>query len=271
MNYEVHDPPPELKDFIKCFWILEDEKKELQVRQRIIPDGCMEMIFHFGDLYQQYFEDGSSIIQPRSFIYGQISSFIEIAPTGTTGIIAARFLPDGLAPLLDIPVVSLENKAVGIEKIFGKEGKLLESLIINSTNNEERKKILQFFLLQRIVNPATINKITKSCLETIFLAHGKIGISELAKKTAINKRKLERTFITAVGMSPKQLSKIIRLQNTISMLNKKQYNSLTELAYENGYYDQAHFIKDFREFTGISPKSFFEENLQLAKLFIANN
>ena len=68
-------------------------------------------------------------------------------------------------------------------------------------------------------------------------------------------------------MSPKQLSRVVRLQATIKMMGQKKFVSLTSLALENGYYDQAHFIKDFREFTGLSPKSFFAANLQFAALF----
>ena len=94
-----------------------------------------------------------------------------------------------------------------------------------------------------------------------------MGVVELADKMNINRRNMERRFTSAVGLSPKQLSRVARLQATVKMLDEKQYNSLTSLAYENGYYDQAHFIKDFKEFTGLSPKSFFSENLKLTTLF----
>ena len=68
---------------------------------------------------------------------------------------------------------------------------------------------------------------------------------------------------------PKQLARVARLQAALKMIQQKKFNSLTEIAYENGYFDQAHFIKDFREFTGISPKSFFADNLKLSALFVA--
>src|SRR5688572_1371769 len=126
MDYQVFTPVAELQPFVKCFWTMEAEREAEPVRQRIVPDGCMEMIFNYGDRYQQYFEDGASILQPQSFVFGQITSFIEVAPAGVTGIVAARFLPEGLTPFLDVPVTSLENKAVSVEDIFGEKGKLLE-------------------------------------------------------------------------------------------------------------------------------------------------
>lgn len=270
MNYQVYTPSPELQAFIKCFWSLDDEKQEEPVKQRVLPDGCMEMIFHYGDLYRQYFEDGSSIIQPRSFVFGQITKYIEIAPTGSSGIISARFLPEGICPFLNMPVSSLENKPVPIAEIFA-DGAALEQLIVNANNNEERIQLIESFLLSKLTDPNTIDAITKSFVEAIFQSQGQIGVVELAGKLNINRRNMERKFTSLIGMSPKQLARVVRLQSTLKMLEQKKFTSLTSLAYENGYYDQAHFIKDFKDFTGMSPKSFYADNLKLSALFIAGD
>ena len=268
MNYQVYTPCPELQPFIKCFWSLEDEKQDEPVKQRVLPDGCMEMIFHYGDRYQQYFEDGSSIIQPKSFVFGQITKYIEIAPTGKSGIISARFLPDGISPFINMPLTSLENKAVPNTELFGENGKELEKHVVNANDNYERIKIIETFLLSKLTEQKTMDAITKSCVDLIFQSQGQIGSAELADKMNINRRNIERKFISAIGMSPKQLARVARLQATLKMLEQKRSVTLTEIAYENGYYDQAHFIKEFKEFTGMSPKSFFADNLRLASLFI---
>jgi AraC-like DNA-binding protein len=267
MNYQVYTPATELQSFVKCFWTLEDEGTEKLVKQRVLPDGGMEMIFHYGDLYQQYFEDGTCIVQPRSFVFGQISTYLEIAPTGTTGLVAARFLPDGLIPFLDIPLSSLENKAVAIKDVFGEKGKWLEEKVIAATTNPGRIKWIEAFLLSSLADTQTINPIAKKCVEIIFQTQGQLGMAELAGRMKVNRRNMERKFVSAIGMSPKQLSKVIRLQTTLKMLEQKNFSSLTSLAYENGYYDQSHFIKDFKEFTGMSPKLFFSETLKLSALF----
>jgi len=143
MDYQVYNPSQELQPFIKCFWTLDDEAAEEPVKQRVVPDGCMEMFFHYGDLYRQFFEDGSSIIQPRSFIFGQITKYIEIAPTGISGIVSARFFPEGLTPFLDKPVAELEDKAVSLVELFGEKGKLLEEKLVFVSNNNDRIKLLK--------------------------------------------------------------------------------------------------------------------------------
>ena len=270
MDYQVYTPSRELQPFIKCFWSLDDKKQDEPVRQRVLPDGCMEMIFHYRDPYRQYFEDGSSIIQPRSFVFGQITKYIEIAPTGSSGIISARFLPEGLCPFINMPVIALENKAVPFAEIFA-DGTALEEQIIKANNNKERIKLIESFLLSKLIEPTTIDAITRSCVEVIFQSQGQIGVVELAGKMKINRRNMERKFITVIGMSPKQLARVARLQSTLKMLDQKKFASLTSLAYENGYYDQAHFIKDFKDFTGMSPKSFYADNLRLSALFIAGD
>ncbi len=269
MNYQVYDPSPELQPFVKCFWTLEDEARDKPVKQRVIPDGCMEMIIHYGDHYHQYFEDGSFILQPGSFLFGQITKYIEIAPTGKTGIVAARFLPDGLMPFLTIPVSTLGNKAVSLNDVFGKMGTKLEEDVLLAGNNKLRIELVEEFLLTRLKNPQTIDTLTKACVEVIFQSKGQWDVMLVAEKVSINRRNMERRFTSAVGMSPKQLCRVARLQATMKMLEQKKFISLTSLAYENGYYDQAHFIKDFKEFTGMSPKSFFADNLSLSLLFIA--
>jgi AraC-like DNA-binding protein len=267
MDYQVFAPDTELQPFVKCFWTMEADRMEEPVKQRILPDGCMEMMFHYGDGYRQYFHDGSSILQPKSFVFGQITNYIEVEPTGMTGIVSARFLPEGLTPFLEIPVSMLANKAVSIADIFGEKGTELEKEVMTTAGNQQRIKIIEAFLLSLLTTPQAIDIITRTCVEVIFQSHGQLGITELADKVKLNRRNMERKFTSVIGMSPKQLSKVVRLQATLKMLDKQRFNSLTSLAYENGYYDQAHFIKDFREFTGMSPKLFFAKNLRYAAMF----
>jgi len=268
MIYKQYDACEELQPFIKCFWSLEAPASAIPERQRIVPDGCMEMIFHYGDLYEQFLHGGSSIVQPRSFVFGQITSPLDIAPTGASGVIAARFHPDGFAPFSSFPVNEMENKAVSLEQLFGKDGKQLEEQILKAFINEVRIKVIETFLLQQLQTEETANRIARQSVKALMHSKGQKSVKELAEELKINRRQLERKFSTVIGLSPKQLSKMIRLQNTLKMMGQKQFTSLTSLAYENGYYDQAHFIKDFKEFTGVSPKEFYTGNLKMSALFI---
>lgn len=121
--------------------------------------------------------------------------------------------------------------------------------------------------MKRLADKNTIDNIVKSTIETIFETNGQFSVNELSKQSNINRRQLTRKFSSTIGLSPKQLSKTIRIQNTLKTLLTKEFTSLTDLAYENEYFDQAHFIKDFKEFTGLTPKEFYGNDLKMSMIF----
>ena len=268
MNYQTFEPNQDLTTLIKCYWTLESPKEETPQKQTIVPDGCMEMIFHYGDLYRQFTENGNSIIQPRCFVIGQLTRPLEIEPTGEIGVFSVRFHPNGFLPFATIPIKEMENTAVSLEKLFGKDGKKIEQRILNASPTSEKIKLIEEFLLNRLTNIETVDRIIKSTVDTILTANGQLSIDELSKQTKINRRQLERKFSSTIGLSPKQLSKTIRLQATLKILLNKNFTSLTALAYQHEYYDQAHFIKDFKELTGLTPKEFYGNKLKMTSFFI---
>lgn len=267
MNYQTFEPSKNLSTLVKCYWILESSKEENPQRQTIVPDGCMEMIFHYGDLYKQYVANGNSIIQPRCFVIGQLTRPLKIEPTGITGIFSVRFHPEGFLPFATIPIKEMENKAVSLKKLFDKDGKGIEQKVLNTNSISERISHIETFLLSRLADAKAIDRIIKSTVDTILTANGQLSVDDLSRQININRRQLERRFSSTIGLSPKQLSKTIRLQAALKMLLNKKFTSFTALAYEGEYYDQAHFIKDFREFTGLTPKEFYGNNLKMSSLF----
>jgi AraC-like DNA-binding protein len=261
---------PELAMLVKCYWLLEDPADEAIGKQSIVPDGCIEMIFHYGDLYRQYTEDGNIVIQPRYFVIGQLTRPLEIEPTGRTGIFSVRFRPNGFLPFASLPLKEMENTVFPLEKLFCKEGKEIEYLILNVHSIKERLDLIQTFLLKRLTRLETIDHIVKSTVATILTTNGQLSIEEISKESQINRRQLERKFYLAIGLSPKQLSKIVRIQAALNMLLTKECTDLTSLAYQNEYYDQSHFIKDFKELVGVTPKDFYGKNMKIISLFIAD-
>lgn len=267
MDYQTFEPSDNLKPLVKCYWTLDGPKEDNAQKQTIVPDGCMEMIFHYGDLYQQYLPDGEVIIQPRCFVFGQLSRPLEIQPTGITGIFSARFNPDGFAPISPIPLTDLQDKATSLLDLFGNEGEELAQNIVGSATTEERRNLMEAFLFKRFQDSKAINSLVKSTLKTILESRGSLSVSEVSKNQQINRRSIERRMITHTGLSPKKLSKIIRLQSTLKLLISGKYTSLTAVAHEADYYDQSHFIKDFKDITGITPKEFYGDNLKMSSIF----
>lgn len=267
MNHQIFEPHQDLATLVKCYWTLEIPKEQTPKRNTIVPDGCMKMIFHYADSYKHYTENGNAILLPKCFVIGQLTRPFEVEPTGETGTFFVCFHPNGFIPFATFPIKEMENTAVPLEKLFEKNGQAIEQKILSANSTSERIHLIEAFLLNRLTDAEAINHIVKSTVETILTANGQLSINELSKQNNINRRQLVRKFSSDIGLSPKQLSKTIRLQATLKVLLSKKITSLTDLAYENEYYDQAHFIKDFKEFTGLTPKEFYGDHLKMSLIF----
>jgi AraC-like DNA-binding protein len=267
MNFQIFEPHQDLALLVKCYWTLESPKEKTPSKNTIVPDGCMKLIFHYGDLYKHHTAIGSSIDLPRCFLIGQLTRPYIVEPTGETGTFFVCFHPNGFLPFATFPIKEMENTAVPLDKLFEKDGQEIEQKILNANTTSERINLIETFLFNQLTDTETVDHLVKSTVETILTANGQLSVGELSKQNNINRRQLVRKFSSAIGLSPKQLSKTVRLQATLKTLLTKEVTSLTDLAYENEYFDQAHFIKDFKEFTGLTPKEFYGDHLKMSLIF----
>jgi len=269
MRYESYAPGPALANYIKCYWSLQSDDMIAGARERIFPDGCVELVFHTADLFVKYKPEGGVEFQPRSFIHGQLTRFIEIGASGRTGIFSVRFKPAGLKPFIDFAADEIRGENIHIIDIWGAAGRELEERILLANNDGQRIILLENFLLSRL-KKTKMNKyeIVNVCVNRIEEMDGTINIEALAADFFTGKRHLERKFMQSVGLSLKQLARITRFQHVLGLIERKEYGNLTSLAYKGGFYDQAHFIKDFKEFTGLNPREYFSTHLPLARYLI---
>jgi len=269
MNYQTYLPHPDLESLISCYWTLEVPSTKDVQRQRIVPDGTIEMAFILGDDIKRYTSEDDFIIQPRAMVIGQIIDPFYIEPTGTVNTFAIRFYPYGFANFVSVPLKDLAKTETPIEMLFGEEAaKKLEQDIIQATDTKQRIEIIECFLKSKLNEQVIVNNIVSTTIDTLLATKGSASITDILKGDLSKRRQLERMFVKQVGVSPKQLGKLIRLQSALKMLLNKEGESLTNIAYNNEYYDQAHFIKDFKEFTGVSPKEFLgNDNMVLSSAF----
>lgn len=273
MNYQTFQPHADLNALVKCYWTLEVPAQENSERQRIIPDGCIEMAFILGDDIKRYTSEDEFILQPRAMVLGQTIEPFYIEPTGYVNTFSVRFYPYGFANFVTIPIKNLANKETPIALLFGENpANELEQNIIRAAGTEERIAIIENFLFDKLNEEATVDSIVKSTVDIIFSTNGTTPINAILKDNLSKRRQLERNFSKQIGISPKQLGKVIRLQTALKLLLNQQAENLTKIAYESEYYDQAHFIKDFKEFTGTNPKDFLKDGgMALSSLFYSKD
>jgi AraC-like DNA-binding protein len=269
MDYQTFQPHPDLESLINCYWTLEVPAQDNHQRQRIIPDGTIEMAFILGDDIKRYTTEVEYILQPRAMVLGQTIEPFYIEPTGFVNTFAIRFYPYGFANFVTVPLKDLVNRETPIEFLFEKKtAKELEQKIIQATDTSARIDILERFLFNKLNDEKTIDNIVKETVDALLSTKGSSSINTILKEDLSKRRQLERKFLRHIGVSPKQLGKVIRLQTALKMLLNNKTENLTHIAYQSEYYDQAHFTKDFKEFTGVNPKDFLgHENMTLSSLF----
>lgn len=267
MDRQIYEPHTDLSALVECYWTLESPKETTPLKNTIVPDGRMKMIFHYGDPYKRYTDNGDSIVLPKCFVIGQLTRPLEVAPTGETGTFFVCFHPYGFLPFSSSPIKEMENTAVPLDQLFGEAGEAISQKILHARSTSERIQFIETFLSDRLTDAHTIDNIVKSTVDTILTANGQLSVDTLSQQNNIHRRQLVRKFSTAIGLSPKQLSKTIRLQAMLKTLLHQKSTRLIALAYEGEYYDQAHFIKDFKAFTGLTPKEFYGDHLKMSLIF----
>lgn len=259
MEYHTYPPDSELDALIKCFWTLRIPKEVPKGQQQILPDGCMDLIFNLGDEVKRIVSEEEFLIQPRAFVLGQIKNPCWIEPTGKVETFAVRFHPGSFAYFTSVPMSGLVDKDTELSELFDR-GRVrdLEAAIIATEDTHKRIEILSAFLVESLAATVDVDQLLSATLEKIFQTRGSQGLTQLLEGNQNQRRKIERKFSKLVGLSPKQLCRIIRLQASLRHMLEGD-KSLTHVGNEGDFFDQAHFVKDFKDFTGVSPKEFYKD------------
>jgi len=255
MKVERFLPPVVLRPFIKDFLIIESVEG---TDSKIIPDASMVMAFRYkGRVIRKEGEQKETL--SASVITGLRRSARILTYEKATANLLVIFNEGGIAAFAGVPAHELFDLSIAAENIFlSAELNEIQEGLAEAASNKERVDLAASFFLQHLVNNKQ-DALIAGAVQLIRQQNGMIRIRDLAKSLHISQDPLEKKFRALVGASPKQYASIIRLRSLIK--NYPSYSSLTEASYEAGYFDQSHFIKDFRLFTGQTPRDFFKSPL----------
>ena len=250
-EYAVH---PALKPYVKCVWSLESDGPILgATRERILPDSCVELVFHFHDPYLSHFATGDSALQPRSFVVGQMKRFLEIEPAGRAGFVAVRFLARGAYLFFHRPLSEVAAGVVDLEDLWRTRAQEWTERIALAKNMAERVRFLEQALFGLLSENGRTEPAVDRALALIEASRGRFRVEELADDIGVSCRHLTRQFQRTVGLSPKEFGRVARFLHALQLLSNGNGRSFTDVALQSGYFDQAHFNHEFREFAGMSP------------------
>ena len=250
-EYSIH---PALAPFVKCIWSVESGAPLTDVgRERILPDSCVELVFHFHDPYRSHFPDGQAALQPRSFVVGQMTSFLEIEPAGRAGLVAVRFYARGAYLFFHRPLREVAAGIVDLEDVWRDRAREWTERIALANGMAARVRFIERALLSLLARNGRTEPAVDRALEIIEATHGQLRVDDLAAEIGVSGRHLRRLFERAVGVSPKEFGRISRFLHAVQVLSARRPRSLTDVALDCGYFDQAHFNHEFRELAGMSP------------------
>jgi AraC-like DNA-binding protein len=271
MRYEEFHPAEPLAKLIKCFWMLESAAAPSVEPERILPDGCTEIVFHLADPFEQHdYADGTANRQPLALLVGQMRRHLLIKPTGRVSVLGVRFWPGGAYPFLAVPQDEIAGQVIALDAVWGAITRELHSRIADAATAADRVKQVETILLARLNNFRRHDDGATKAIGLILRSGGCVPIERLAESMGIGLRKLDRTFNTRVGLTPKGLSRIVRFQRALKMIERNENRrDWVRIALDCGYYDQPHFIKEFSAIAGIGPTSYFAGQSAISELFIA--
>ena len=162
----------------------------------------------------------------------------------------------GVKSFFNFPITELLNENLSLQDLINNEAIELEDKLLNSPNNKQRIAHLEKFLIKRLIHNNEFERV-EHAIKIIEYYKGQIKAQDIAYQACLGIKQFERTFSKYVGMNPKKFASIVRFQNVIQMKRKHKNSSMFQLAFDNGYYDQSHFIHDFKSLTGLTPKAFF--------------
>ncbi len=261
-------PGPGLAFCIETYW-------EIRVRNlsadptenRITPHGRPEILFNLGSPIARENVDFNHDTSARAIVYGQQKGSIGLRSLPDFHLFGVRFKTGGLFPFAGgTPLREITNRTLDLEELWpGRADQALDQ-IRGAKDFAERVRLIESILSAVLRERYEEDPLLNSVLKQLHLTNGNIRIESLAERHSIHHRRLNRLFEQKIGVAPRVLARILRFHNAFYSMNARGHYDLAAIL-DQGFYDQSHFINEFKYFAGESPKAFFSREQSLAKLF----
>jgi AraC-like DNA-binding protein len=258
MIYHTHAPAPLLSEFVDWFWYFEGLDVPHR-RERVLPDGSMELVINLEDSRRKLFDRE----QPhrfqtfhRAWVSGARSDYILIDVLPQSSMIGVHFKPGGLAPFLKMPASELTGQVIELDDLWGGDAADLRHRLLEATGAKARFRVLEEYLLRRAVRPLTHHPAVARALGELQRDTSALRLWRLADSLGFSHKHFIELFRDAVGLTPKRFCRVRRFQQTLAGINAGQSVNWAEVALAAGFYDQAHFVHDFKAFSGLKPSEY---------------
>ncbi len=263
-RYEVSNPI--LRQYVNFFWTI--NQSNIDLNHKFLPLKNIDLIINLSSNSKYRKTDNREGDLSQVYFMGIMDKFKYnwIIEGGKLDIIGISFSNFGLFPFVKKPLAEFKNEIIDFHSINTDFTNILIDQFSAKDCINSRLNILEHELLKLLDNRISIVNNDSKIINAFCSCNKQFQIDEFCSRNGVNSRKLERLFSRYVGISPKKILKISRFQRTLNQIIKNDYDKLSDLAFDNGYYDQMHFIRDFKIFTSISPKKFIQSKTSLKQI-----
>lgn len=267
MDYRILLPPENLQPFVKYFWVLESNNTvDSTVMFSPLADGCPGIMFQQPEKGSFYLEENKQL--PGIFLYGQTVQPAKMYLNGKLHTVGICLQPHALQSVFGIDAHELTSTCIDLGLVQHKKERHLQEQLVAAASIEEEINLIAASLLNSAQrNSERQDTVTGFAIREILHGKGEVSFAALQKQLQLSERTLERRFKQSIGISAKLFSRICRFQEALTQLRRNNYQKLSDIAYENGYADQSHFIRSFKEFTGVSPFDYRKQLNEVAENF----
>ncbi len=247
VSYREILPDTELQPFVYCYWELKSSQSlTTSFNYRVVPDGCIDIFFR--------------LCEPdQSFVMGFSNQYTEYSLGHSFHYIGIRFLPTVFPRLFGIRADELSNRFETLENVVPDISSFIERHLTPDMCLLEIKNMLDSNFLHRLSHIAVDDRRVTEAIRIILANTGSVSITN-DLKTGLSQRQMRRLFRFYVGSTPKMFSKVVRFQYILRETPSFQQSRKNKLFYDAGYYDQAHFINEFKTLFGLPPGRAFKRN-----------
>jgi AraC-like DNA-binding protein len=264
LQYQVIVPHPLLTPYIGCYWVLRVPSGQPARRELILPDGYAELILNYGKSYSWHDRERQIDREIKTVhLVGERDASIVVNLHEGINQVGVKFKPIGLFLLLRQPLDGLANQIANPDELSDSSIQELCEQVFEAPTAQAKIEILNTFFIKRLLTAELPDSLIGKALHLILKHQGNIRIDELKTHLDVHYKTLERKFKTYVGLSPKTFARIVRFKNTY-----KRFHALAShdpsFFLDLGYYDQNHFIKDFKYFLHTTPSAYFRKQRSLS-------
>ena len=235
-----------LSRFVDFFWLAEGYVQSHRA-EAVLPTGCVDLILSLDERHE------------ADVIAGARRQSLVIDTSRSLSLIGVRFRPGGAAPFLPLPVGELAGLSVDPTIPWGSSARALRERLLETPTADARFNILERFLLERLHKSRDPHPAVRYAIDAIEQSEGAATVATLVERTGLSARRFIATFRDEVGLAPKVFCRLARFRRVIRALRKTEDVDWTDIALDCGYFDQSHFIHDFRSFAGVSPSAYLRQ------------